>query len=72
MATLKSVIKTAQTETGLVLRGTTLLKLPLSLVLVVVDVLWFLEVDTVSYSVLSSRYSLPTCFHRTYPSQSTL
>ena len=37
----------------LFLRGTTSLQLPPSLVFVVVGVLWFLEVDTVSYSVLS-------------------
>jgi hypothetical protein len=55
-----------------VLRCTMSLKFPPVLVLVVVGVLWFLEQDTVSYSVLFSRYGLPTCSHRTYPASQHL
>lgn len=51
----------------LVLRCSTSLKFPPRLLVLVVCVMWFLEVDTVSYSVLFHRYSLPTCFHRTSP-----
>ena len=55
----------------LIIRCTMSLKLVPSLVLVVVDVLWFLEVDTVPCSVLFSRCSSTTCFHITDPASQT-